>query len=127
MKSVLLDTHAWAWSLLGGEFLSEKARGAIEKAESVFVSPISFFEIAQKTRIGKWPQMEPFLDRLPDMLRTQGGVVAVLSPEIALMAGFMPWSHRDPFDRFLAATAAHYGLPLISADTIFDGLLARVW
>jgi PIN domain nuclease of toxin-antitoxin system len=39
----------------------------------------------------------------------------------------MKWSHRDPFDRFLAATALRYALPLISADPIFDGLVARIW
>jgi PIN domain nuclease of toxin-antitoxin system len=127
VRSVLLDTHAWAWGLSDGMLLSEKARAAIENAAAVFVSPISFFEIAQKTRIGKWPQMEPLLDRLPDILRTQGGSIAGLSPEIALNAGAMTWSHRDPFDRFLAATAMHYGLPLVSADTVFDGLIARIW
>ncbi|WP_158813975.1 type II toxin-antitoxin system VapC family toxin [Methylocapsa sp. S129] len=127
MRGVLLDTHAWAWSMLGDKSLSEKAQAAIHSAETVFVSPISFFEIAQKARIGKWPQIEPLIERLPDILRRQGGSVASLGPEIALNAGAMPWSHRDPFDRFLAATAMHYGLPLVSADTIFDGLIARIW
>ena len=103
------------------------ARAAIGEAEAVFVSSISFFEIAQKTRIGNWPQMEPFLDGLPEMLASQGGSIAILSPEIVLRAGAMPWKHRDPFDRFLAATAIHYALPLISADTIFDGVIGRVW
>ena len=73
------------------------------------------------------PQIEPWLERLPYILRTQGGAIANLGPEIALNAGSMPWSHRDPFDRFLAATAMHYGLPLVSADAIFDGVIARIW
>jgi PIN domain nuclease of toxin-antitoxin system len=127
VRGVLLDTHAWAWSLLGEKLLSAKAQAAIETADSVFVSPISFFEIAQKIRIGKWPEMAPFVEHLPGLLRTQGGMIASLSPEIAVNAGAMPWGHRDPFDRLLAATAAHYGLPLISADAIFDGLVARIW
>ena len=127
MRGVLLDTHAWARSLLSDKLLSAKAQAAIERADSVFVSPISFFEIAQKIRIGKWPQMEPFVERLPSLLRTQGGMIAALVPEIAINAGVMPWTHRDPFDRLLAATAIHYGLPLISADAIFDGAIARIW
>ena len=32
-------------------------------ADSVLVSPITFFEIAQKVRLGKWPEMEPFVSR----------------------------------------------------------------
>ena len=103
------------------------ARAAIGEAEAVFVSSISFFEIAQMTRIGKWPQMEPFRDRLPEMPASQGGSIAILSPGIALRAGTAPRKHRGPFGRFLAATAIHYALPLISADTIFDGVIGRVW
>ncbi len=53
MRAVLLDTHAWAWSLA---------------ADTVMVSPISFFEIAQKVRLGQWPQMAPFVDELPARL-----------------------------------------------------------
>lgn len=127
MKGILLDTHAFVWSMLNEALLSEKARAAIEGAEAVHVSPISFFEIAQKARIGKWQEIEPFLGRLPKLLGDQGGAIAELTPEIALSAGAMKWSHRDPFDRFLAATALHYALPLISADPIFDGLVARIW
>jgi PIN domain nuclease of toxin-antitoxin system len=40
----------------------------------------------------------------------------------------MNWSHRDPFDRMIAATALSGGDILISADTTFDSLpLRRVW
>jgi PIN domain nuclease of toxin-antitoxin system len=127
VKGVLLDTHAMVWSLLDGSLLSERARVEIGRSEAVYVSPISFFEIAQKARIGKWPEIEPFLDALPQLLRDHGSSIAELSPEIALSAGAMKWSHRDPFDRFLAATALHYALPLISADLMFDGLVARIW
>jgi len=48
-----LDTHAWVWSLTGDERLSGPALAAISAADTVFVSPITFFEIAQKARIGK--------------------------------------------------------------------------
>ena len=127
MRGILLDTHAWAWSLLGDPLLSDRARAAIAEAQTVFVSPISFFEIAQKVRIGKWPQMAPFVDRLPQLLRDQGGSIAALTAEIASSGGATKWVHRDPFDRFVAASAMHYGLPLVSADVVFDGLLARIW
>jgi PIN domain nuclease of toxin-antitoxin system len=127
LKSVLLDTHAWAWSLTGDSRLSRNATAAIEDARTVFLSPISFFEISQKVRLGKWPEMEPFLERLPALLDQQGGSIAALDPAICVAAGIMPWAHRDPFDRLLAATAGHYNLPIVSADIVFDGLVTRIW
>jgi len=98
-------------------------------AESVYVSPISFFEIGQKVRLGKWPQMQPYLNDLPSLLQRQGGLVAALSPEICLRAATMEWSHRDPFDRLLAATAQDQGIPIISADVAFDTIagVTRLW
>ena len=127
MTAVLLDTHAWAWSLAGDRRLSQHALAAIHAADAVLVSPITFFEIAQKVRIGKWPEMEPFLPRLPAVLEQQGGSVARLDPSICSAAGSMAWPHRDPFDRLLTATALHHNLPIVSADTVFDGVVARLW
>lgn len=127
MTSVLLDTHSWAWSLTDDPRLSLVARRAMDRAENVLVSPISFYEIGQKVRLGKWPEMAACVDRLPEILEEQGGSVAALDPRICLRAASMEWAHRDPFDRLLAASATHYGLPLLSADTIFDGIVARIW
>ena len=127
MKTVLLDTHSWAWSLTGDERLSEKAAYAMTRAEIVLVSPISFFEIGQKVRLGKWPEMQPCVEKLVELLEEQGGCVASLDPSICLAAATMDWSHRDPFDRLLAATAARYNLPIISMDAIFDGRVPRIW
>ena len=35
MKSVLLDTHAWAWTLTGGSHLSKRARASIKRAQTI--------------------------------------------------------------------------------------------
>ncbi len=128
MAAVLLDTHAWVWSFAAPALLSPAARGAIETAEVVYVSPVSFFEIAQKVRLGKWPEMAGLADRLPAILREQGGVAAPCSPEICLAAGLRDWPHRDPFDRLIAATAAVLRTALVSRDPVFDGLgVSRRW
>lgn len=127
MKAVLLDTHSWAWTLSRDRRLSSAATEAIENAQSVLVSPISFFEIAQKVRLRKWPEMTPFVGRLPALLAEQGGGIAAPEAQICAAAGTMVWVHRDPFDRLLAATALHYNLPIISADTVFDGVVTRLW
>ncbi len=128
---ILLDTHAWVWTLTDDTRLSHSARTAIAGANAVRVSPISFFEIGQKVRSGKWPEMVPHLCSLPDRLAEQGGLTAPLSNEAALLAAGMEWRHGDPFDRSIAATAMLTGATLISADTMFDTLpdprLRRLW
>jgi PIN domain nuclease of toxin-antitoxin system len=118
VKSLLLDTHAWVWSLGADHLLSERARAAITTADVVYLSPISFFEIGQKVRNGRWPEMNAHVQSLPEILRNQGGVLAPLSPEICLKASLMDWEHRDPFDRLILATAEIMQVPLVSKDSV---------
>ena len=122
MTAILLDTHAWAWSI-GEEWkLSPLAAQTLEASSVVHVSPVSLFAIAQKVLLGEWPVMEPLVPRLLAVLRDQGGLVAPLTAEIALHAGARKWPHRDPFDRLLASTAELMGLALVTRDPVFSGL-----
>lgn len=122
MTAVLLDTHTWVWSLLDMPDLNPVARSVIADAQTVYVAPCSFHEITQKHRSGKWPEIGAIVPRLPALLRAQGGIVAPYTAEMAMLSGGMAWSHRDPFDRMIAATALEMFCPLISKDTAFDGL-----
>ena len=127
LTTLLLDTHVWAWSLSDDRRISDRARREMVEAQTILVSAISFFEIAQKVRLGKWPEMAAYVDRLPALLVSQRGVAASLEAEDCLVAGMMEWPHRDPFDRFLAASALRRRLPIVSADPVFDAVLTRVW
>lgn len=122
MTGVLLDTHAWVWSFADETLLSPPAHAAIAAADAVHVSPISLFEIGQKVRLGKWPEMEPLAPSLADVLVQQGGIVAPMTADICLRAALSPWAHRDPFDRLIAATAELLGLTLVSKDAAFASL-----
>jgi PIN domain nuclease of toxin-antitoxin system len=129
VSPVLLDTHVWAWALGDGMLLSDRARAAIQSADAVYVSPISFFEIGQKVRLGKWPEMAPHAANLPAILNQQGGIAAPFTPEICIHASLRDWEHRDPFDRMLASTAQILDLTLISKDAVFADLpgLRCIW
>ena len=70
--------------------------------------------------------MVPFIGELPELLARQGCRAAPCTPEICLSAAATAWTHHDPFDRLIAATALHCGLPLISADLVFEGHVPRV-
>jgi len=71
--------------------------------------------------------MEPHIHRLRDILDSQSAAAVSLDPADCLMAGEMAWPHRDPFDRFLAASALRRKMPIVSADAAFDGVVPRIW
>lgn len=127
LPSVLLDTQVWAWTLLQSDRLSRAARRANDEAHPRYVSPVSFYEITQKVRLGTWPEMAPHVSELISLAEAQGLAIAMVDAGICARAGSLAWAHRDPFDRMLAATALHYGIPIISTDTVFDGIVTRFW
>ena len=50
----LLDTHTFIWSVMDSSKLSESVKEIIQNPDNeIFVSGISFWEIAIKTQIGK--------------------------------------------------------------------------
>ena len=127
LTALLLDTHVWAWTLTDEPRISARARREIADADTILVSAISFFEIALKVRLGKWPEMAPHVARLPELLDSQRAMIAPLDAADCLAAGVMDWLHRDPFDRLIAASALRRRIPIASADVAFDGIVARVW
>lgn len=133
LTTILLDTHTWVWSLFRPSELDPVAIRIIEEARTVWVPPCAFHEITQKHRSGKWPEVANIVGRLPQLLRAQGGIVAPFTAEMAMLSGGMDWSHKDPFDRMIAATAIELACPLISKDTVFDdlgrfpGWTGRLW
>jgi PIN domain nuclease of toxin-antitoxin system len=97
----------------------------LSTADAIQLSAISLYEIRQKVRLGKWAQMEPHSPNLLVLLERQGIASIPVDVHIGQLAGSLDWTHRDPFDRLIAATAIQTQLPLFSADEIFDQLLSR--
>src|SRR5690606_18230638 len=120
LSHVLLDTHVWAWSLTDKKRLSTKATDAIAAAQTIWISAISLYEIGQKVHLGKWLEMEPHFLNLMEIAEEQGASILSVSPMTCLAAADIRWSHRDPFDRIIAAAAIVERVPLISADNAFD-------
>lgn len=115
--TVLLDTHALLWWQAGGERLSRPAARAIDDAATVYVSPLSCWEIATLHRLGRIE-----LDREPvvwvrDLLREDRIATAPLTPEASSWAGGLGEAFAgDPVDRLLYATARDLRIPLVSKD-----------
>lgn len=129
MTGLLLDTHAIAWSLADDPSLPARARSVVARADRVCVSAASLYEIAFKAGRGRWPEMEPHLEDIEERIAADGAALLPATAAEFLRAATLDWSHRDPFDRLIAATALVHGLDLVSSDAAFDAVpgLRRLW
>jgi PIN domain nuclease of toxin-antitoxin system len=123
----LLDTHALLWWLFDDPRLSETARQVIADSENdIFVSSASGWEIATKHRIGKLPEAEEAVTKLPDLLRKARFRELPITLEHALAAGSLPGPHRDPFDRMLIAQSRTEDVSVLTNDPVFNDYGAEV-
>ncbi|WGS84618.1 type II toxin-antitoxin system VapC family toxin [Methylomonas sp. UP202] len=118
--SYLIDTQILIWTLVAPNKLAQQVKNALEN-EAIFISQISFFEIAIKQKLGKLPELDLTIDQLTNFIERDGfNLLGVQNrhidayAEIPLLA-----NHRDPFDRLLLATAFSENMPIISADENF--------
>jgi len=125
---VLLDTHALYWYIEGDSQLSTTARTLIQDAANeVLISPASYWEIAIKISLGKWQLNRPYADFIAIGLQEYGFLILPILPAHTARLIGMPFHHKDPFDRLLAAQALAEEIPLVSADTAFDDYGVTRW
>ena len=120
---LLLDTHIWLWSLLEPERLSLEARDALQDPENqLWLSPISIWETLMLAQKGRLNLSSPAEDWVKSALEAVPLHEAYLTFEVAVESQRIELPHRDPADRFLAASARVFGLTLITADERLLGL-----
>jgi PIN domain nuclease of toxin-antitoxin system len=129
LSGFLLDTHALIWWFNADPQLPQRARSIIADSDNtVLASTVSAFEIANKHRIGKLPQVEVLLDDYEGLLQGQGFGELAIRTAHALAAGSLTIAHRDPFDRMLIAQARIEGLTVITNERLFElAGVARLW
>lgn len=126
---LLLDTHALLWWWADSPRLSNAARHAMVDADCVvLVSVASAWEIAIKQRRGNLSgvpaEAAPFTRQVSD----SGFELLAITLEHAMLAGYHPAEHRDPFDRMLAAQAEIEDAVLVSCDVALDQFgVRRLW
>jgi PIN domain nuclease of toxin-antitoxin system len=125
----LLDTHALIWWVMGDERISPRLRRLIGDADTdVHVSAATAWEIATKARMGKLTAPQSLLRDFVESVELLGFRPLPITLRHGHDAGRLPGSHRDPFDRMLAAQAQAERLSLVSIDPAFATLgVATIW
>ena len=119
----LLDTHTFLWAVRGSQELSVSAKNIIlNTSMQVYVSAVSAYEIMNKHRIGKLHGFDDVAAKYFDAVADLGANDLPINAHHSHFAGEFNWSHRDPFDRLLAAQAFIENLILVTNDSAFGSL-----
>ncbi len=115
----LLDTHALLWALFDDEQLSNNASAIITNPDNaIFISFISFWEIALKYSIGKLSLNNIIPEELPKYAEKSGFEIFGVSPlENASSYRLPKLAHKDPFDRLIIWQCITNNICLISKDS----------
>ena len=117
--AILLDTCALLWLGLGSDSLSLTARQTIEETETVFVSPVSLWEISNKYRQSKLKLSLPPREWFARVCEKYRLTTLPISNETMFLAGEMEEHHRDPADRMIIASAKLANIAVVTADRNF--------
>jgi PIN domain nuclease of toxin-antitoxin system len=122
----LLDTHALLWLAFEQRLLSPYIREVVSNPQNeILVSAASAWEITAKYRIGKLDSAGGLAINFIPRVTAAGYQLLPITTEHALRAGLLPGSHKDPFDRMIAAQAIHEDMPLLSSDSQLDVFSVR--
>jgi PIN domain nuclease of toxin-antitoxin system len=115
---MLLDTHVLVWYTTGREELGAQAKALADRAfgqDELAVSAITFWEIEMLIMRGRLALMHEATAWRQELL-DQGLIEIPVAGDIGIRAASLLDFHRDPADRFITATALHYGASLVTAD-----------
>jgi PIN domain nuclease of toxin-antitoxin system len=114
----LVDTHVLIWAIKERKRLSREVIETLENPDnSIFVSAITFWEIALKFSVGKLELRNILPDQFPDASIDMGFQLLQLSPiESATFHKLILTNHKDPFDRMLIWQAIQRNFTFITND-----------
>lgn len=125
----LLDTHTVIWAQNDPGKLGPKAVMVLQDpTNQLLVSAGSIWELSIKCGLGKLTLTMPFRAWMDKAAKDLGFLVLPINMDYAEAQSTLPWHHRDPFDRLLAAQSLVEEVSLISVDPIFDRYgIRRIW
>lgn len=126
---LLLDTHTLVWHYFGDIQLSATARLLIDDpANTKFVSPATYWELAIKIGLGKFVLAESYADFIQHAIFDNGFLILPIEPRHTAILVSLPLHHKDPFDRLMVAQAMVEAISLVTADPALDQYpITRLW
>jgi PIN domain nuclease of toxin-antitoxin system len=92
------------------------------------ISPATYWEIAIKISNGKYALSQPYEVFMETVIDQNGFGYLHIEPKHTAVLTTMPFHHKDPFDRLLAAQALVENISIVSTDAIFDQYgVKRIW
>lgn len=130
MSAILLDTHAFIWMPEDDAKMPSSVKNQIEATDDVFVSIVSFWEIALESR-----KEQVFLKIDFNEIEARFALTRFKLLDISIQDTIRVYNlpfylkeHRDPFDRLLISQAINRSLPLASCDKAFDAYpIEKIW
>ena len=113
---LLLDTHVVLWWVQDDRRLGREARDAIARADFVWVSAASGWEVATKVSKRQLRVTEP----LQVTVVADGFTELPFALRHAEELQRLPSHHRDPIDRILVAQARVEGATIVTHDRAFE-------
>lgn len=115
--NLLLDTHIWLWAQLEPARLSPRVAHALASPDTRrWLSPLSVWEaliLIERKRLDVDRSGEQWVR---EALARAPVEEAPVTTAVAIASRALHTRHRDPVDRFLAATALVFDLILVTAD-----------
>ncbi len=114
---ILLDTNVLLWSLSNSSRIDSVRDLLLTDSTEVFVSVVSWWEIAIKARIGK---LNVDVSELRAVTQQSGFTELPLLGAHAETLQSLPRHHNDPFDHMLVAQAVSEPMRLLTGDSVLS-------
>lgn len=130
--NLLLDTHALIWNAKEDQLLTATIKSIIDNPSNrIYVSIVSFYELAIKMNIGKLGIGKSLLQFYMDTMSVKIEVLPIAPKYLEAFVNLPLFpNHKDPFDRLIIATALTDNLAIISADnkfSLYNELVTILW
>jgi PIN domain nuclease of toxin-antitoxin system len=125
----LLDTHAFLWAAFAPGKLPKTVIAAIEQPDSdLLLSMASLWEITILQSLGRL-ELKTTIREVASLAESElGARLLPIEPDHLDLLRSLPFHHRDPFDRLLAAQCLALQSAVIGKDESFDLYgIQRVW
>jgi len=113
MTQLLLDTNVLLWLSQDNPRISDIKPLLLAEEIRVFISSVSWWEIAIKIRIGK---LQVDLQKLLSMTKKYGYLELPMTSAYLQAYLELPLVHKDPFDHMILAQAMTCPMRLVTGD-----------